>query len=45
MLLSKVIIRLLLNISMNNHEKYFVIRIFRSTCSSVKILRRYMLIC
>jgi len=42
---SKVIICLLLNISVKNHEKVFVIKSFRGTCSSGKILKGYFLIC
>ena len=34
----------MLNISVINH-KYFVIRNFMTTCSSVEILKEYMLIC
>jgi len=44
-LFSKVIICILLNISVKNHEKNFVIRSFRGTYSSVKILKGYILIC
>jgi len=43
---SKILICLLLNMSMNIIIiKYLVIRNFRVTCSSVKILKGYILIC
>jgi len=44
-LFSKVIICLLLNIYVKIMRKYFVIKSFRGTCSSVKILKGCILIC
>ena len=40
----KAIMCLFLNISVINHDKYLFLRYFRGTCSSVEILKGYMLI-
>ena len=43
-LFSKTVICIFLNIPMINHEKYFVVRNFRGTYSSVEVLKGYMLV-
>jgi len=42
MLFSKIIIRLLLNISMISHDIIFFMRYFRGSCSFVETLKGYM---
>ena len=43
-LFSKAVICSFLNISLTNHDKIFVIRNFKGTCSSVEMLKGYMLV-